>query len=991
MLSRLDDTMTSSRPRNQSIMRLSVWVVAIATVSAWGLQGSARCRPRSTAAFAARPKEVASDSAAATVTHTEDLEAKDTNYLTTMTIRPVGSEPSVLDKLVRRIRVFGLAGRVFLSYKIVQFQESRLRQRLGLPADAHDDEDEEHPAVTQLWDAAHTRNAQRLYDGMADLQGFWIKVGQYLSTRADVMPRPYLQILAQLSDGVPAKPWSDVNATLQQALSMPLVDSNEKDSDSHANKLILEHVDTTPLSTASLAQVHRATIVDPTRGQPRDVVLKVQHRGVAELMRQDMENLRTLLNMLRWSDPTLDYTQVVQEYTAEVTRELDFRLEAQNMQLVKSFLQDQQIRAIVPETVWATEKVLVMEYCPGFSIRDVEKLDAHGIDRFILLERVCQAWAAQMHRLGTFNADPHAGNILVSTVESNTPVLLDFGLTKRLSPSIQVAFSRMVYAAYETDVDGLLQSFDEMGLQLNRYDPFEDMAAMQSSLADPVPQSQAVVVQKDRARERQAKNEAMRQEQGLKKGQKLRNPVDAWPSELIFFSRVTAMLRGLCSRLEVSYPYLACMAQASSETLRQAVPVHERATNLVYAPVPHENAELQSKLSDIAQELLQEKQAVGLQTCVIQNGEVIANVAAGTLGTVNSRPVTPSSLFNVFSVSKAVLATGVLVLLNEYKISVDDPIAKFWPAFGESHPWKKQITIRQALSHQSGLANAFPDDVSIDTLTDWEKMKAYIASAEAVPCHLPGEETQYHYLSFAWILGGLIEEVTGEPYERFLEKHLINPLGLSKELHMGGLPDYVEMERLAVLTARTLQSEHNQSKATSTQRQSQNAHSSSRLEKFRGRQQLMNPSVFNMRKVRAAKLPSANGHASAHALASLMDALISQNERLDGPLLPNENLREARTPQKTSVRGSSVMLDNAGASFGLGFQVHNVRLPDGREVHSIGHAGFGGSIVIGIPEMNLSIAVTTNQLSVRSVARAKLLDGAFQGLGLQAPQSLLDG
>ena len=270
-------------------------------------------------------------------------------------------------------------------------------------------------------------------------------------------------------------------------------------------------------------------------------------------------------------------------------------------------------------------------------------------------------------------------------------------------------------------------------------------------------------------------------------------------------------------------------------------------------------------------------------------------------------------------------------------------------------------------------------------------MKAYIASTEATPSHPPGEETQYHYLSFAWILGGLIEEVTGEPYERYLEKHLVNPLGLSEELYMGGLPDNVDMERLAVLTARTLPSERNQSKAESTIEQPQSGQSSSRLEKFRGRQQLMNPSVFNMRKVRAAKLPSANGHASAHALASLMDALISQNKRLDGPLLPDENLQEARSPQKaSSMRGSSVMLDNAGASFGLGFQVHSVRLPDGRKVHSIGHAGFGGSIVIGIPEMNLSIAVTINQLSLQSVARARLLDGALQGLGIQTPQSLLD-
>jgi aarF domain-containing kinase len=883
-------------------------------------------------------------------------------------------EPSLIAKLTRRAQVFLLAGHVFVSYKIVQYKEKRLRSKLGLSED-----DDDHPQITALWDDAHELNAKRLLSGIERLQGFWVKLGQYISTRADVMPKQYLTTLSSLQDGVPSKPFQDIRKTLDEQLSPEALD-------------LLQDIDPTPLSTASLAQVHRATLQNGHK-----VVIKAQHRGVASLMLQDMENLRTILHLLSKSDPDLDYTPVVEEYTKEVTKELDFRQEAQNMKQVKAMLQQEGIRAIIPETIdgLVTEKVMVMDYCEGFSIRDTDSLDKYNADRRLLLERVCQSWAAQMHLLGIFNADPHSGNILVSTSQkdgdASVPVLLDFGLTKRFSPEMKLAFSKLVHSAYETDVDGLLQSFEEMGLKLNRHDPFEDMAMMQKSFSDPVPQSQAASAKKERIKERKIKEEAMRKDQGVDKGQKLRNPVDAWPPELIFFTRVTAMLKGLCSSLEVRYPYLDCMAEAASETLRQSVPEHERAVDFIHPSLDHIDTNLQKRVRDVAKELLEEKQAVGLQLCVISRGETIVNVAAGTLGTVNSRPVTASSLFNVFSVSKAVLATGALVMLEKYGISVDETIAKYWPAFGESHPDKKLITIRHALSHQAGLANVVPENVSIDMLTDWRQMKDFIAGPNAIPSHVPGNETHYHYLSFAWLVGGLIEEITGEPYEKFLHENLLDPLEISEELMMGGLPDEVEIERLAVLTARSLRSP-NRDPPAQVERTNQSPEQP-KLAKFQGREQIMNPSVFNMRSVRSSKLPSANGHASAHALATLMNVMISQgNSNEDTRILSPESLEEARIPQQSSTQHgvSSAMLDNVGASFGLGFQLHDMQLSDGTVVRSLGHAGFGGSIVIGVPELQLSIAYTTNQLNFKSEARNRLLKTVLNGLGVRAPTSLVE-
>ena len=213
--------------------------------------------------------------------------------------------------------------------------------------------------------------------------------------------------------------------------------------------------------------------------------------------------------------------------------------------------------------------------------------------------------------------------------DTSVPVLLDFGLTKRLDPPMKLAFARLMHSSYESDVDGLLQSFEEMGLKINRHDPFEDMAAMQRGFGNTVPQSKAKELSKEKSKDFRERMEAKRAEEGLKKGQKLRNPVEAWPSELVFFGRVTNMLRGMCSRLDVSYPYLRTMAMAARETLRDSVPIEEHATDLIHPSAASISTPLQRRLVEELPQIYEEGKMVGLQVCVLQNGKAIANVAAG--------------------------------------------------------------------------------------------------------------------------------------------------------------------------------------------------------------------------------------------------------------------------------------------------------------------------------------------------------------------------
>lgn len=940
--------------------------------------------------------------------------------------RQPNRDPTLFEKLFRRCTVFWVALRVFGDYKWAGWRAKRVKRRLGLSPEDPDSDD--HPDLRALWADVHARNAAYLLSNIRSLAGFWVKVGQYLSTRADVLPAEYCRRLAALQDSMPPKPFADVRATLEEELDA-------------ASLAGIESIDPAPLSTASLAQVHTATLKpgavvrrrpgsggrDDDDGDYRhEVVLKVQHRGVASLMLQDMENLRVILELLARSDPDLDFGPVIREYNQEVRKELDFRTEARNMAEVKRLLRARGVPAIVPEPIegLVRERVLVMDYCEGFAVKDAAAMDRHGVDRELLLERICRAWALQMHVGGFFNADPHAGNILVSTrkanVDASVPVLLDFGLTKRLDPTIKLAFARLMHASYEGDVDGLMTSFVEMGLKLNRHDPMEDLANMQRGFGDTVPQEEALQVQKQKRQDYQTRNQARRDEAGLKKGEKLRNPVEAWPSELVFFGRVTNMLRGLCSQLNVRYPYLKTMAAAARETLQESVPKEEHAAQLIHPSSQRVTTRLQRRLVKSVSDLDQEGQFVGLQICVLKDGIEMANVAAGTLGVANPRPVTPASLVNVFSVSKGVLSIAVLRLVQDGTIrSLDDPVGEYWPAFGATKP---NITVRHLLTHTAGLANAYPVDATLDTLLDWEGMVDFMAH-EAEPSHEPGAETQYHALTFAWLVGGLIEQATGQPYEILVEQVLFeagidNTSNHGPRLFLAGISEAVDdasdltvlsMDKRGMSSSASSPPSSNNNQLggndpsvsaakgeatpalTTPKRQGKQS-----LAKYRGLQQLMNPTVFNMRKVREAKLPSANGHASAESLARLFAAVV----RNDDPLLAPEILEQARAPQRTlseeeethATKPSHALLNDARSRFGLGFQLHDLVRSDctnNQTATTIGHSGVGGNLVLAIPEERVVVALTFNRIGFDpQIARQTLLGIVLDELGWEAPASL---
>ena len=301
--------------------------------------------------------------------------------------------PAILSSIsltYRMYDVFYTATRVFADYKIVQYR-----------CDQIDDTEDGEKLKDKIWDEAHERNAQFLYSKFVSLAGLWIKLGQYLSSRADIMPDPYLKVLSKCQDSLPARSFTDVKCLIEQELGRSLEDT-------------FRSVEETPLAVASIASVYRAILKDG-----KEVVIKVQHNDIADRLLQDLKNLQTIGNTVRYLDPDFDMSPIIREWAKEVPKELDFRQEANNMRRVqhnispfykfsnKDMSIDVHFADVVPELV--TKKILVMSFIDGFKIDKKEYLDKYNIDRTDIIQHITRSYAHQIFVDGFFSGDPHPG------------------------------------------------------------------------------------------------------------------------------------------------------------------------------------------------------------------------------------------------------------------------------------------------------------------------------------------------------------------------------------------------------------------------------------------------------------------------------------------------------------------------------------------------------------------------------------------------------
>ena len=302
--------------------------------------------------------------------------------------------------------------------------------------------------------ARQRRRARWLTSQFLELGSAFIKLGQLLSARPDVLPADVVEELAHLQDRVPAFPFPVVESLLEQELGERRAEIMDLAVD--------------PLGSASLAQVHRASL-----RSGRQVVFKVQRPGLERLFRLDLEVLQQVAAVVqrhpRWGAGR-DWVGIAKECRRVLLWELDFRLEAEHAaRFRQQFLDDPGIR--IPAVVWelSSRRVLCLDYVPGIKINDRDALVRAGIDPAAVAEKGATSYLQQLVRFGFFHADPHPGNLAVAS--DGTLIYYDFGMMGQISERLRSRLGRMVRAAAARDASGLVDELQKAGLIAAGIDP----------------------------------------------------------------------------------------------------------------------------------------------------------------------------------------------------------------------------------------------------------------------------------------------------------------------------------------------------------------------------------------------------------------------------------------------------------------------------------------------------------------------------------------
>ena len=290
---------------------------------------------------------------------------------------------------------------------------------------------------------ATREGAQGFRRALEELGTTYIKLGQLLSSRPDLLPDLYVEELSRLVDEVPPVPFAEIDAVIRADLGAGVFAS----------------VDPEPLATASIAQTHRALLETG-----REVVVKVRRPGVVEQVDLDLALLRTTARLLAGHSETAQLLQLealADELEVHLRAELDFEEEAHNTELIARLVADYEV-VLVPEVIrpYVTERVLVLEYIDG---RKVES--GHGLAPERAHELARQFFSAYVFQVvveGVYHADPHTGNILLT--EDGRLALLDFGLLGRLDDDTRRGLSLLLLAIAQNRADDFADLIIELSL-----------------------------------------------------------------------------------------------------------------------------------------------------------------------------------------------------------------------------------------------------------------------------------------------------------------------------------------------------------------------------------------------------------------------------------------------------------------------------------------------------------------------------------------------
>jgi predicted unusual protein kinase regulating ubiquinone biosynthesis (AarF/ABC1/UbiB family) len=299
----------------------------------------------------------------------------------------------------------------------------------------------------------HERAARSILAAALDLRGVLIKACQVIATRADVFPPPFIEVLKQCHDAVPPKPFPVIRDAVERELGKPL-------------SALFSEFDETPVASASLAQVHRARLLDG-----RWVAVKVQYPDIESLVHTDLANMRRACQVYERFDPQpMPLLPLLTELTRHLGLELDFLREADNADKVRELFRDD-ASVKVPEVYreWSTRRVLVMEFVDGIKVTEIEALLAAGIDPAQVVQDLMRVYTRMILAAGFFQADPHPGNLFVRP--GPELVVMDFGLAKELPEGFGLGLFELMFSMMTLNEAAMVRAFEELGFRTKTGEP----------------------------------------------------------------------------------------------------------------------------------------------------------------------------------------------------------------------------------------------------------------------------------------------------------------------------------------------------------------------------------------------------------------------------------------------------------------------------------------------------------------------------------------
>jgi predicted unusual protein kinase regulating ubiquinone biosynthesis (AarF/ABC1/UbiB family) len=385
--------------------------------------------------------------------------------------------------------------------------------------------------VADIWKARHKNAGKDMLSLCIDLQGFYIKAGQFMGSRGDFIPLEICESLAALQDQVPPMKSEKARSVIERELAPLSIDDVFYDLD-------LEK----PLGSASIAQVHKGHMRkrasrgrgnhDNSSSKGTPVAVKIQYPDAEKKMVSDFHNLRKLASVLQVTDLKFDLVSAVDELESQVRLEFDFRREASIMNGIADNLKRIERRVKIPRSVpgLVTKRMLVMDYLDGVQVTRLADCNISEAQRKIaakrVLTRLSEAYGRMMLTDGIFQADGHPGNILV--MKGGQVGLLDYGQSKILEEGQRLNFARMIVALNDKDKHKVVQAMSNLGIVTEKqhlqsqcqhaYNMFDTMGKMDAFGPNSVLKA---------------------------------NPVKEFPGDFFFVLRVVQLLRGLAHGMGV--------------------------------------------------------------------------------------------------------------------------------------------------------------------------------------------------------------------------------------------------------------------------------------------------------------------------------------------------------------------------------------------------------------------------------------------------------